>query len=99
MEPGVMAEITGAAERTAGLEHPGDEARPAALAATQTVRTSPSVWRRFRRHRLAMVGLAVLVVLVFLAVFAPLIAEHMPQAIDLSAYRLGPSADHPLGTD
>jgi peptide/nickel transport system permease protein len=46
-----------------------------------------------------MGGLTILVVLVFLAVFAPLLTTHGPTAIDLSAYRLGPSADHPLGTD
>jgi len=95
-----MAEATGAAESTTEREKPGEQAPPAAaLAAAQVVRRSPSVWRRFRRHRLAMIGLAVLVMLVFLAVFAPLISEHKPEAIDLSAYRLGPSADHPLGTD
>ena len=39
-------------------------------------RQGPSVWRRFRRHRLAMIGLAILVVLVFVSVFAPLIASN-----------------------
>jgi peptide/nickel transport system permease protein len=95
-----MAEVTGTAEQTGGRGQAGESARPSnALAATQAVRTSPSLWRRFRRHRLAMAGLTIVVVLVFLAVFAPLLTTHSPQAIDLSAYRLGPSVDHPLGTD
>jgi peptide/nickel transport system permease protein len=95
-----MTDLTGAVERTTEPGQRGEETEPSiALAATQVVRTSPSIWRRFRRHRLAMAGLVILTVLVFLAVFAPLLAKHPPQAIDLDAYRLGPSLDHPLGTD
>lgn len=66
------------------------------LAAT---RKSPSLWSRFRRHRLAMVGLIILLVLIVLALFAPWFTAHSPTSIDLSAYRLGPSRNHPLGTD
>lgn len=69
------------------------------LAGNQDIRKSPGVWQRFRRHRLAMVGLVILSILVFLAVFAPLLTKHDPNSVDLSAYRLGPSWDHPLGTD
>jgi peptide/nickel transport system permease protein len=95
-----MAEAADKATLIPERAQPGAGARPpGALATTQVTRTSPSLWRRFRRHRLAMGGLTILVVLVFLAVFAPLLTTHGPTAIDLSAYRLGPSADHPLGTD
>ena len=95
-----MTDLTNAAERTTHREQSGDSGQPhKSLAVTQVVHSKSSVWRRFRRHRLAMAGLAVLMLLVFLAVFAPLLASHPPQAIDLSAYRLGPSTDHPLGTD
>jgi peptide/nickel transport system permease protein len=91
-----MVEVTGATERTPSRPHwEGEASSTTAL----TVRTSPSVWKRFQRHRLAMVGLAILLVLVLLSVFAPLLTRHAPEAIDLSAYRLGPSAEHPLGTD
>ena len=56
------------------------------------------VWRRFRRNRLAMVGLIFLVLIVLVAVFAPLIA---PYSITerTSSFRQGPSADHWFGTD
>jgi ABC-type dipeptide/oligopeptide/nickel transport system permease subunit len=56
------------------------------------------VWRRFRRNRLAMVGLVLLVALVLLAVFAPLVA---PYSITerTSEFRQPPSADHWFGTD
>ena len=56
------------------------------------------VWRRFRRNRLAMVGLVVIAILVLMAIFAPLIA---PYSITerTSAFRQPPSGDHLFGTD
>ncbi|WP_433239147.1 ABC transporter permease [Streptosporangium sp. CA-135522] len=49
--------------------------------------------------RLVTAALAVLAVLIVAAVFAPLIAPHDPDGIDLSATLSGFSADHPLGAD
>lgn len=46
-----------------------------------------------------MVGATVLVVLVLLAVLAPWIAPHDPEAIDGSRLLVGPSIGHPFGTD
>jgi peptide/nickel transport system permease protein len=56
-------------------------------------------WERFRRHRLALVGLAVIVVLGTLALLAPVIAPYEPNKTDLSAMLEGPSLAHPMGTD
>jgi ABC-type dipeptide/oligopeptide/nickel transport system permease subunit len=56
------------------------------------------VWRRFRRNRLAMVGLVFLVVLVLAAIFAPLITPYTFTERSTS-FRQGPSADHWFGTD
>ncbi|CAN5598000.1 ABC transporter permease [soil metagenome] len=46
-----------------------------------------------------MIGLTILIVLVFASLFAPWLTRYSPTAIDLMAYRLGPSRDHWLGTD
>ena len=56
------------------------------------------VWRRFRRNRLAMLGLVIIAILVLTALFAPLIA---PYSITerTSEFRQPPSADHWFGTD
>ncbi len=56
------------------------------------------IWRRFRRNRLAMVGLVFLVFLILAAIFAPLIT---PYSITERSqeFRQGPSADHWFGTD
>lgn len=57
-------------------------------------------WGKFRRNRLALIGLAILGVIVAGAVFAPLIAPRGPLAMDLGRPMLPPlSRDHLLGTD
>jgi peptide/nickel transport system permease protein len=64
---------------------------------------SRSLWgdavRRFRRHRLATVGFVLLAIIVFLCVFAPLIAQYGPNDIDLRGRSQPPSLGHWLGTD
>ncbi len=58
------------------------------------------IWRRFRRHKAAMVGSIILLTMIAIAVFAPLIAPHSPTRISFPFCRdCGPSRDHWLGTD
>jgi peptide/nickel transport system permease protein len=57
------------------------------------------VWQRFRRHRIALIGAVILLVLTVGAVAAPVVAANDPDKVDISAYRTGPAASHPLGTD
>ena len=66
-----------------------------------TVRT---IWdlflRRFKRHKPAIVSLAILVVLAAICYSAPLyIEEDAVHRIDVKMMRKPPSAEHPLGTD
>jgi peptide/nickel transport system permease protein len=57
-------------------------------------------WRGFSRNRLAMLGLAIVLALVMVALLAPLLAPHSPTVGDLRASRLlPPSATHWFGTD
>ncbi len=56
-------------------------------------------WRRLRRNRGAVVGAAIVVLLVTLAAAAPFLAPRDPNAQDLSARLLPPSPQHLLGTD
>ncbi len=56
-------------------------------------------WRSFfLRDKKALIGAIVLVILVFAAVFAPLVAPHDPNGMDFT-FMLPPSFAHPLGTD
>jgi peptide/nickel transport system permease protein len=57
------------------------------------------VWRRFRRNRAAMVGLAFIALLALVAIFAPLIAPYSITDRATGQFRQGPSADHWFGTD
>lgn len=56
-------------------------------------------WRRFRRHRMAMIGLVFLGVLISAALAAPIVAGRDPLAMDARNAMAAPSVDHPLGTD
>jgi peptide/nickel transport system permease protein len=77
-----------------------------ALAQPLPVLAAPSrdsLWRettrRFRRHRLAMFGTVLLIVMVTAVVAGPWIYRVPIDAIDFKAKLKGPSWAHPLGTD
>ncbi len=56
--------------------------------------------RHFRRNRIALAGLAVIVLFYLAALLAPLIAPYDPIAQDITGgAHLSPSPEHPLGTD
>jgi peptide/nickel transport system permease protein len=57
------------------------------------------VWRRFRRHQLAMISGAVLLLLYLAAIFGPMLAPYGYSHIDYNAFSQGPSLAHPMGTD
>lgn len=63
------------------------------------VRPRHRLLRAFVRHRLALAGLVVVVLLGLTAVFAPVVAPKDPNRVDLLAAATGPSRDHWLGTD
>ncbi|MGH2599900.1 MAG: ABC transporter permease, partial [Dehalococcoidia bacterium] len=56
-------------------------------------------WRRRIRNKLAVAGMAVILLLVFVAIFAPVLAkEHYAEA-NFEEPFLSPSWEHPFGTD
>ena len=57
------------------------------------------IWRRFRRHRLAMVGGLVLLLIYAAALATPVIAPYEYDEPDYTAINQGPSLQHPMGTD
>jgi peptide/nickel transport system permease protein len=75
----------------------------ATLAATLPIyrELSPSqrVWRRMLRRRGAMLGLAVVIAFIVLALFAPWISPYDPLQTSWSAVRKAPTAAHWFGTD
>jgi peptide/nickel transport system permease protein len=57
------------------------------------------IWRRFRRHRLAIFGAVMLATIVFAVVVGPFIYRVPINEIDFKAKLKSPSWAHPLGTD
>lgn len=55
--------------------------------------------RRLFKDKMAIVGLVIIIVLVLIAIFAPYIAPHNPQKIDLDQRLKSPSNTYPMGTD
>ncbi len=71
-----------------------------ALAGMATApRRRTGVWQRFRRHRVAMVGMVIISILAISAIFAPVVAHNDPYRTTLSAIRKPPSSAHWLGGD
>lgn len=72
---------------------------------TGTEKASPpqslwkGVWQRFRRHRLALLGMIVLTILTISTLIGPLVYQRGIDEIDFTATLEGPSLAHPLGTD
>ena len=58
-----------------------------------------SIAHMFRVNRAALLGLVLIVMIVVLALAAPLVARYDPEAIDLVNMRKAPSGQHWFGTD
>jgi peptide/nickel transport system permease protein len=56
-------------------------------------------WRRFKRHRLALISLIVLVIIMVMAAAAPLFTQYDPNEMSLRDRALAPNSEHWLGTD
>jgi len=70
------------------------------------LRTSKSIhhphslrWRAFRRHKLAMFGIAIILTLIMVIIWGPLFSPYRPEKTDLDAILIPPSPHHWLGTD
>jgi ABC-type dipeptide/oligopeptide/nickel transport system permease subunit len=55
--------------------------------------------RRFVKHRLAVVGGIFGILILLVAIFAPLIAPHDPHSVDFESILVKPSLNHLFGTD
>jgi peptide/nickel transport system permease protein len=64
-----------------------------------TARAQRRAGRRWYRQPALMAGIVVLVIVVGMAVLAPVITSYSPNAQDLTSSLLGPSGKHLLGTD
>lgn len=56
-------------------------------------------WRKFRRHKGGVVGLAIFIAILLIVFVGPFIHTIDPNKIDIRAKNQGPSLAHPFGTD
>jgi peptide/nickel transport system permease protein len=72
----------------------------APVPSTPSATLSVLAWRRFRRHRLALIGATVLGLVVGVCVIAPLLVpESAANRVDPTLFRAPPSPAHPFGSD
>jgi peptide/nickel transport system permease protein len=55
--------------------------------------------RRFLSNKLAVIGLIISIIILFAAIFAPIICKYYPQTIDILNRLQPPSSEHIFGTD
>ncbi len=94
------ATISGSARSAGATSSPGGES----AAQQGAVRRAPATptaeaWRRFRKHKLAVVSAAVLALMILGVLFGPLLWTVPIDEIDFTARLQGPSLAHPFGTD
>lgn len=74
--------------------------RVAAIAdSDQRTHSRSRTWMLFRRHKLALGGSFVLILLTLIALLAPVITTHDPLTTNIRMRKAPPSAEHWLGTD
>lgn len=56
-------------------------------------------WNRFKKNKLAMVGLVIIVIMILLAILVPMFSQFSYEQQDLLNRNAMPSLLHPLGTD
>ncbi len=78
---------------------PTDSFEVGAIVRRKQVSPGMEAWRRFRRHRLAVASVAILASMILAVVLGPLLWQVPINEIDFTARLMGPSWQHPFGTD
>lgn len=73
--------------------------RPTIAPEAESFPRAPSGWQRLARDPLALLGAAILLLLVLLAVSAPIVGRHDPVAVNPINKLQPPSQEYPMGTD
>jgi peptide/nickel transport system permease protein len=75
------------------------QSAPTEIPSPAAVGGAALAWRRFRRNRLAVIGLGVVVFFILFCFVGPLVYHTDQTKTNLGAINLAPSLAHPLGTD
>jgi peptide/nickel transport system permease protein len=72
---------------------------PEGVALVERASPAGEIWRRFRRHKLAVASTVILALMALAVAFGPLLWRVPINDIDFGAHLEGPSWNHPFGTD
>jgi peptide/nickel transport system permease protein len=78
---------------------PEDPITPEKAAKEKSRGQFADMWRRYRRNKLAMLGLVIVALLVLLALVQPLVSPYDPYDQNLMNTLAAPGGDHLMGTD
>ena len=81
------------------LASPTASTLPEGLALAERGSPAGEIWRRFRRHKLAVASAVTLALMALAVAFGPLLWRVPINDIDFGAHLEGPSWNHPFGTD
>lgn len=85
---------------TADLFEPlSEEEKNSEFIAAKSKTYFQDAWARFKKNKMALVGLGFLVVITILAIFVPALSPYEYDMMDLASSNLMPSLQHPMGTD
>ncbi len=81
------------------FERLSDDEKNAEFVAVESKTYFQDAWGRFRKNRLALIGLVFIAVMILCAVFVPLLSPYTYDAQDLTMRNAACSWQHPFGTD
>lgn len=85
---------------TADLFEPlSEEEKNSEFIAAKSKTYFQDAWTRFKKNKMALVGLGFLIVITILAIFVPALSPYEYDMMDLTSSNLMPSLQHPMGTD
>ena len=76
-----------------------EEEQNSEFIAMETKSFGKDAWNRFKRNKLALVGLVFLGIMVVLAIFVPMLSPYSYDQMDITSLNALPSLKHPMGTD
>ena len=76
-----------------------EEEQNSEFIAMETKSFGKDAWNRFKRNKLALVGLVFLGIMVVLAIFVPMLSPYTYDQMDITSLNALPSLKHPMGTD
>lgn len=85
---------------TADLFEPlSEEEKNSEFIAAKSKTYFQDAWTRFKKNKMALIGLGFLIVITILAIFVPALSPYEYDMMDLTSSNLMPSLQHPMGTD